>query len=156
MAFKLTSPAFQEGQPIPAKFTCEGENISHALAWTDAPAGTQSFALINDDPDDDGPQPWVHWLIYNIPGFSRGLPENVPTDPTLPDGSLQGTNSFKKIGYGGPCPPTGIHHYTFTLLALDKVLPLSPGATRSDLDAAMNGHILGQARLVGTYIKRGR
>jgi Raf kinase inhibitor-like YbhB/YbcL family protein len=156
MPLQITSPAFLDGQPIPARFTCEGENISHALAWSDAPAGTRSFALINDDPDDDGPQPWVHWLAYNIPGTSRGLPENVPVSERLPDGTLQGSNSFKKLGYGGPCPPpgTGVHHYTFTLYALDRLLPLPPNATRSQLDEAMKGHILAQTQLVGTYIKQ--
>jgi Raf kinase inhibitor-like YbhB/YbcL family protein len=155
MSFQLTSPAFLDGQPIPEKYTCEGENVSHALAWTGAPAGTQSFVLINDDPDDDGPKPWVHWLIYNIPGSAAGLPENIPVRERLPDGSLQGTNSFKKIGYGGPCPPTGVHHYTFTLFALDRLLPVAPKATRETIEAAMQGHVLGQARLVGTYIKHG-
>src|SRR4051794_39265539 len=124
MPFRLTSPAFAEGQPIPTRFTCEGANISNALAWSDVPAKTQSFVLINDDPDDDGPQPWVHWLVYNIPGASRGLPENVPPRDDLPDGTLQGTNSFKKVGYGGPCPPTGTHRYFFKLYALDCLLIL--------------------------------
>jgi Raf kinase inhibitor-like YbhB/YbcL family protein len=154
MSFQLASPAFRDGQPIPAKFTCEGENISHALAWSEAPSRTQSYALINDDPDDDGPEPWVHWLVYNIPGASRGLPENVPAKERLADGTLQGTNSFGKIGYGGPCPPTGTHHYTFQLYALDRMLTLPPRATRARLEAAMRGAILGQCQLVGTYQKK--
>jgi Raf kinase inhibitor-like YbhB/YbcL family protein len=154
MTFKLTSPAFTEGQPIPSRYSCEGENISHALEWGDAPAGTKSFALINDDPDDDGPDPWVHWLIYNIPGASRGLPENIPVQETLSDGTLQGKNSFRKIGYGGPCPPSGTHHYYFKLYALDQVLPLPARATRAELDSAMSDHILGHAQLMGTYRKR--
>jgi len=155
MAFQITSPEFTEGQPIPAKYTCEGENISHALAWADVPPKTLSFVLINDDPDCSG-DPWVHWLIYNIPSASRGLPESVPPKEDLPDGTLQGTNSFEKVGYGGPCPPTGTHRYFFKLYALDQLLPLPPRATRTQLDTAMKGHILGQAQLMGTYRKKAR
>src|SRR5437764_1277395 len=143
MRFQISSPAFAEGQPIPSRYTCEGENISHALVWDDAPADTQSFVLINDDPDDDGPEPWVHWLIYNIPAMRQGLPENTPPKDALPDGTLQGINSFGKIGYGGPCPPTGTHRYVFKLFALDTMLQLPARATRAQVDAAMKGHILG-------------
>ncbi|OGR93608.1 MAG: hypothetical protein A2992_09550 [Elusimicrobia bacterium RIFCSPLOWO2_01_FULL_59_12] len=154
MTFKITSPAFAEGQPIPAPYTCEGEDVSHALAWTDPPARTQSFALINDDPDCSG-DPWVHWLIYNIPGSARGLPENIPANEEAA-GALQGLNSFGKVGYGGPCPPTGTHRYFFKLYALDRVLPLPARATRAQLEAAMKGRILGHARLMGTYRKKNR
>lgn len=152
MAFSLRSPAFQNGQPIPVKYTCQGSNISHALTWSDPPPGTQSFVLINDDPD-DGPTPWVHWLVYNIPGSRRGLPENVPLRDDLEDGTLQGTNSFGKLGYGGPCPPTGVHRYVFTLYALNATLPLPAKVKREELEMAIKGRILGQAQLMGTYIK---
>ena len=133
MSFELTSSAFQNSQPIPSKYTCEGENISHALDWTDPPATTKSFVLINDDPDDDGPVPWVHWLVYNIPGFQpRPARERSGGRKILPDGTLQGLNSFRKIGYGGPCSPTGVHHYTFTLYALDQTV--SPRSLRKPLE----------------------
>ena len=131
MSFELTSPAFQNGQPIPSKYTCEGENLSHALAWTNPPANTQSFVLINDDPDDDGPDPWVHWLAYNIPGQSRGLPENVPVIENLSDGTLQGLNSFKKMGYGGRVPADRVASlHLHTLCAGHYASALAPEATR--------------------------
>ena len=150
MSFTLTSPAFKNNDPIPVKYTCQGANISHALEWSDPPPGTKSFVLINDDPDDDGPQPWVHWLVYNIPGACRGLPEGMPAKEVLEDGTLQGTNSFRKLGYGGPCPPTGVHHYTFTLYALkvDK-LEIDPNAASGAfVGYNLNGNALAKATVV--------
>ena len=150
MTFTLTSPAFRPGEKIPAKYTCDGKNTSIPLAWTDAPNNTKSFALINDDPDCSG-GPFVHWLIYNIPGHRKDLPENFPLDSDLPDGTLQGLNDFSKIGYGGPCPPSGTHRYFFTLYALDQVLSLHSKMQRKDLDLAIQTHVLGRAQLMGTY-----
>ena len=155
MPFSLTSPAFTEGQSIPAAYTCEGRDHSPALAWTDPPAGTKSFALISDDPDAPG-KTWVHWVVYNLPPASRALPEAFPRDPQRPDGTRQGRTDFGAVGYGGPCPPSGVHRYFFKLYALDAVVELPPGATKAQLERAMAGHILGQAQLIGTYQRRGR
>jgi Raf kinase inhibitor-like YbhB/YbcL family protein len=152
MAFILTSPAFKDSQPIPAKYTCEGQNISNPLVWTDPPPQTASFALINDDPDAGGSL-FVHWIIYNLPAQRTELPENFPRDAVFPDGTLQGTNDFGRVGYGGPCPPTGTHRYFFKLYALDAMLSLPPKSTRKQLENAMKGHILGHAQLMGTYRK---
>lgn len=147
--FELTSPSFTDGNPIPADFSCKGRNISPALAWTEPPAGTQSFALIMDDPDAPSGI-WVHWIILNVPASSRGLPEAVPADPALSDGSVQGVTSARSVGYHGPCPPSGTHRYFFKLYALDTVLSL-PNADKTQLLAAMEGHILGSAELMGTF-----
>jgi Raf kinase inhibitor-like YbhB/YbcL family protein len=155
MAFMLTSSAFQEAQPIPAVHTCEGRDLSPPLAWTDPPAGTKSFALINDDPDAPG-KTWVHWVVYNLPASARGLPEAVSSEEELSDGTRQGMTDFDRIGYGGPCPPSGTHRYFFTLSALDTTLTLPPGATKVQVEAAMQGHVLAQAQLVGTYRRKGR
>lgn len=152
--FTITSPAFEPGQPIPRQFTCEGADISPALDWSGVPGGTKSYALVCDDPDAPVGT-WVHWVIYNLPGSLTGLPENVVKTETVAalGGARQGVNDFRRIGYGGPCPPPGhgTHHYHFRLYALDDQLALGPGATRSDLEAAMEGHVLGQTELIGTY-----
>ncbi len=151
MALKLTTTAFQPGAAIPKKFTCDGPDVSPALAWTDAPAGTQSFALIMDDPDAPVGT-WVHWVLYNLPANARELAEGVPRQEELPSGARQGRNDFRKIGYGGPCPPGGpAHRYFFKLYALDSKTSLKPGATKADLEKAMKGHILAQAELIGRY-----
>lgn len=151
--FQLTSTAFSQGTPIPALYTCQGRDISPPLAWGEPPASTRSFALIMDDPD--APVGiWVHWVIYNLPPEARSLPEALPTDGQLPDGSLQGKNSWNRLGYGGPCPPSGTHRYFFKLYALDTTLSLSTGASKGQLIQAMEGHILAQAELMGTYAKR--
>ena len=148
----LTSAAFANGQPIPAKFSCKGDDISPALAWTEPPAGTQSFALIMDDPD--APMgTWVHWVLFNIPTSAREWPENTPTDAILPNGALQGNTSARSHGYHGPCPPSGTHRYFFKLYALDTLLSLPSSADKADLLAAMEGHILAQAELMGTFSK---
>ena len=124
MAFEITSPAFANGGAIPFDFSCDGRDFSPALTWTDPPAGTQSFALIMDDPD--APMgTWVHWVIFNIPASTRKLTEGTPTDPQLSDGSLQGKTSAGSSGYHGPCPPSGTHHYFFKLFALDTMLSLT-------------------------------
>jgi len=148
--FTLTSLEFVHEEAIPVKFGCDGENISPLLEWTDPPDGTQSFALIMDDPD--APiGTWVHWVLYNIPAESRSLPENVPAEPTLADGSLHGKNSWKRTDYSGPCPPGGTHRYFFKLYALDILLEASSDIDASDLLNLMEGHILAQAQLMGVY-----
>jgi Raf kinase inhibitor-like YbhB/YbcL family protein len=150
MAFEITSPAFAKGESIPSDFSCDGRDISPALTWTEPPAGTQSFALIMDDPD--APMgTWVHWVLYNIPASTRNLTEGTPTDPKLSDGSLQGKTSAGSTGYHGPCPPSGTHHYFFKLYALDTMLSLSAKADKKELLAAMEGHILANAELMGTF-----
>jgi Raf kinase inhibitor-like YbhB/YbcL family protein len=147
----LISPAFTAGLPIPSDYSCKGRDISPALSWTEPPANTQSFALIMDDPD--APiGTWVHWVIYNISAAARELPEAVPTDPQLVDGSQQGTTSARSTGYHGPCPPSGTHRYFFKLYALDTVLSLE-SADKEKLLQAMEGHILAQADLMGTFSK---
>ena len=154
MNLKITSTAFTEGEAIPAKYTCQGDDISPPLEWTGAPAGTKSFALICDDPDAPAGT-WVHWVIFNLPADASGLPERIDKAETLPDGAAQGTNDFKRTGYGGPCPPPGKpHRYFFKLYALDTVLPLKPKATKEEVLQAMRGHILAEGQLLGTYQRR--
>jgi len=156
MALVLTSSAFSEGASIPEKFTCDGANVSPALTWNGAPASTQTFVLIADDPDAPAGT-WVHWVLFNLPGKTNALPENVARDETLSTlgNAAQGRNDFKKIGYGGPCPPPGKpHRYFFKLYALDTSLDLHPGATKAQLEAAIHGHIVGSAQLVGTYARK--
>ena len=152
MPFELTSTAFTPGEPIPRKYTCDGEDISPPLRWSDPPQDTQSFALIDDDPD--APRgTWVHWVLYNLPAETRALPEAVPPDANLPDGSRHGQNTWPRLGYGGPCPPSGTHRYFFKLYALDAVLDLASGASKKQLLRAMEGHILGQAELMGVHTR---
>jgi Raf kinase inhibitor-like YbhB/YbcL family protein len=150
MGFKLTSAAFREGQPIPRQHTCDGVNVSPALEWSGAPQGTKTFAIICDDPDAPSGT-WVHWVLYNLPGDRIGLVENVPATEKVPGDGLQGTNDSEKIGYDGPCPPSGTHHYFFKLYALDAELSLKAGATKAEVLKAMEGHIIGQTQLMGTY-----
>ena len=151
MAFNLTTPAFQQNQPIPKKYTCDGADSSVPLTWSDPPAGTQSFALIVDDPDAPAGT-WVHWVLYEVPPNVKDLGEALPESERLDNGAVQGKNDFGKLGYGGPCPPRGpAHHYHFKLFALADPIRLKPGATKAQLLAAMKGHILGQVELVGTY-----
>ncbi len=147
----LTSTACSYGGEIPKKFTCDGPDVSPPLEWPEAPPGTQSFALIVDDPDAPVGT-WVHWVLYELPSTTRALPENVPKQESLADGSRQGRNDFRRIGYGGPCPPAGpAHRYFFKLYALDAKLGLKPGASKAELEAAMKGHILLQGELMGKY-----
>lgn len=151
MVLSLSSSAFEAGGGIPAKYTCRGENISPPLSWSQAPAGTSSFALIMDDPDTPRGV-FTHWVLFNLPPDSRELPKSVPTEGELASGALQGKNDVPhQIGYFGPCPPSGVHHYRFTLYALDKTLDLAAGASKEQVLAAMQGHILAQDELVGTY-----
>ncbi len=151
MSLQLTTSAFTDGDTIPKKCTCDGADVSPELSWSDAPGGTQSFALIVDDPDAPG-RVWVHWVLYNIPAGAQKLTEGVGKEPELSDGSRQGRNDFGKIGYNGPCPPRGpAHRYFFKLYALDAKLSLKAGATKSDLERAMNNHVLAQAELVGKF-----
>jgi Raf kinase inhibitor-like YbhB/YbcL family protein len=157
MNLTLTSTAFAEGLPIPRLYTGEGKDISPPLAWTSPggmPANTKSFALIADDPD--APMgTWVHWVLYDLPGDTKGLPENIARTPTLADGAKQGITDFRRVGYGGPMPPPGKpHRYFFKLYALDKLLDLKPGATKKDVEAAMKGHILAEGQLMGTYQRK--
>jgi hypothetical protein len=152
MAFGLTSTAFVHGDTIPKKYSCDGEDVSPPLQWSDPPPGTQSFALIVDDPDARGT--WDHWLIFNLPAGTLILPEAVPTEGDLPDGSKQGHNSWQKLGYGGPCPPRGPHRYYFKLYALDTVIDLTAGATKEKLLQAIEGRILAQTELMGKYTRR--
>ena len=154
MTFKLTSDAFTNGQSIPAKYTCVGKNISPALTWTDPPTDTQSFALIVDDPD--APMgTWVHWVLYNIKPDVRALHEDLPIKGKNvdPDAIFIGKNSSGSIAYQGPCPPSGTHRYYFKLYALDSQISLLPGATKDQILKEMDGHILAQTELMGTFSK---
>jgi Raf kinase inhibitor-like YbhB/YbcL family protein len=151
MAFTISSPSFQNGGEIPKKFTCDGADISPELQWTSPPAGTQGFALIADDPDAPVGT-WTHWVLFDLPAQTTSLPESVTRVDELPMGGRQGRNDFRKIGYGGPCPPPGKpHRYFFKLYALDKKLNLKPGASKQEIERAMQGHIVGQAELMGKY-----
>lgn len=145
MQILMTSLAFKEGETIPARYTCDAENVSPPLAWSGAPTGTQSLALIVDDPDAPA-KTWVHWVAYNIPAGQTSLAEGDSIT------GVQGVNDFRKTGYGGPCPPKGKpHRYFFKLYALDGILNLKPGASKADLETAMSGHILAQGQLIGKY-----
>ncbi len=149
----LTSPAFAGGAAIPVKHTCQGEDVSPPLEWEKEPAGTQSLALIVDDPDAPS-KIWVHWVMFNIPPGVGGLEEGVKAEPLLPNGTRQGRNDSRVIGWSGPCPPSGVHRYYFKLYALDTVLNLQAGITREQLRKAMEGHILAESQCMGTYQKR--
>jgi Raf kinase inhibitor-like YbhB/YbcL family protein len=155
-AMQLVSSAFTEGQPIPRQYTCEGSDTSPPLAWSGIPAGARSLVLIVDDPDAPDPaaprMTWVHWLLYNLPPDSGGLPQGVQPG-ALPAGTLQGVNDWKRTAYGGPCPPIGRHRYYFKLYALDTLLPDLRRPTKPGLEGAMRGHVVGEAVLMGTYQK---
>ena len=147
---KLTSPAFDEGGMIPEKYTCDGTDLSPPLNWDSIPEKTKSLALICDDPD--APMgTWVHWVYYDIPTSAQGVPENIGADDRPGIGGVQGINDFRRIGYGGPCPPGGTHRYFFKLYALDTLLNLPPGATKKQLIRAMENHIVGSVQLMGKY-----
>lgn len=156
MPLRLTSSAFTHHGEIPTNYTCEGNNTSPPLTWSDIPAGTKSLALIVDDPDAPDPkaprQTWVHWVLYNLPQDCSGLPENCGSSG-LPASTLDGLNDWKRTGYGGPCPPIGRHRYFHKLYALDIALPDLHHPTKAKLEHAMHGHILAQAELIGTYQK---
>ena len=154
MSFRITSSVFDHEGEIPLKYTCEGEDIAPALEWTGVPESAQSLALIVDDPDAPDPaaprMTWVHWVVYNIPPDAAGLAAAVSSD-ALPAGAREGINDWERTGYGGPCPPIGQHRYFHKLYALDTVLPELVKPKKSDIEHAMEGHILGQAELIGTY-----
>ena len=150
MEIKIKSPAFEDGGMIPRQFTRDGPDISPALEWEFVPENAKALAIICDDPD--APMgTWVHWVIFNIPSDLSGLDESVPEDGVLSNGSIQGMNDFRRIGYGGPCPPGGTLRYFFKIYALDKKLDLAPGATKSQVLEAMEGHIVTQGQLMGRY-----
>jgi Raf kinase inhibitor-like YbhB/YbcL family protein len=148
----LTSERFTEGQPIPEKFTCKGQNVSPALAWTNPPSGTQTFALIMDDPDAPG-DTWIHWVLYNIPGGTSFMPDALPGQGGIAYVGNHGMNTAGNTYYEGPCPPSGTHRYFFRLYALDTALDFSASPDAVELTAAMQGHVLAQAELMGTYAK---
>ncbi len=153
MKFQITSSAFKDGEMIPSKYTCDGENISPPLSWSEIPNGTKSLALINDDPDAPVGD-WVHWIVFNIPHDVQELKEAASNKKLLPKGTIEGLNDWNRVGYGGPCPPSGVHRYFFKLYALDNVLSLKEGATKRQLLDAMKGHILGTAQLIGKYQRK--
>jgi hypothetical protein len=151
MALVISSPSFSAGADIPRKHSCDGADISPQLTWSGAPAGTRSFALIADDPDAPVGN-WTHWVLYDLPATATGLLENVSKVEEPPAGGRQGRNDFRKIGYGGPCPPPGKpHRYFFKLYALDRPLELKAGASQKEVEQAMKGHVLAQAELMGKY-----
>jgi len=151
MTFAISSPSFSNGEKIPTKFTCDGTDASPMLTWTAPPPGTQSFTVIVDDPDAPVGT-WTHWVLFDLPAHTTALPESVTKADEVPSGGRQGRNDFRKIGYGGPCPPPGKpHRYFFKLYALDKMLNLKAGASKRDVEQAMQGHILAKAELMGTY-----
>lgn len=153
MTIEVTSPAFEEGGMIPAKYTCDGQDISPPLRWGAVPEGAKSIALIADDPDAPSGT-FVHWVLYGLPADATELPEHVPAEKRLSSGAGQGVNDFGRIGYGGPCPPSGTHRYFFKVYALDAEPKLSPGERKARLLAAMEGHIIGQGQLMGRYSRR--
>ena len=146
----IASSAFPESGMIPRKYSCDGQDISPDLSWEGVPEATRSLALICDDPDAPAGT-WVHWVLFNIPPGEKGFPAEIAPQGKLSNGALQGTNDFGRLGYGGPCPPRGTHRYYFKLYALDAMLPLNAGATKAQVEAAMKGHILAQAQLIGKY-----
>lgn len=158
MTMNLRAPAFHHDGAIPARYTCDGDDVSPELRWSGIPADTKSLVLIVDDPDAPDPaapkMTWVHWVLYNLPPSAAGLPEHT-TSRDLPAGTKEGLNDWKRTGYGGPCPPIGTHRYFHKLYALDVVLPDLGQATKVQLENAMRGHILARAEVVGTY-RRGK
>lgn len=154
MTLEIHSPAFKTGAAMPAIYTCDGQNISPPLSWGGVPGGAKSLVLIVDDPDAPDPaapkMTFVHWLLYNLPPDSAGLPENV-SPVSLPVGTREGVSDYKRTGYGGPCPPIGRHRYFFKLYALDIVLPDLQKPNKPQLEKAMQGHIVMLAELIGTY-----
>lgn len=151
MAFAISTTSFPSGGDIPRKFTCDGADVSPALSWSGAPDATQAFALVADDPDAPVGT-WTHWVLYDLPASTTSLPEGVSKVDELGSGGRQGRNDFRRIGYGGPCPPPGKpHRYFFKLYALDARLNLKPGASKQEVEQAMQGHVLAEAELMGKY-----
>jgi len=157
MSLTISSPEFSAGGAIPAKYTCDGHDLSPPLVWDEVPDGTKSLALIVDDPDAPDPKApkrvWVHWVLYDLPATTTGL---VEAATQLPAGTREGRNDWARTGYGGPCPPIGRHRYFFKLYALDVVLPDLGEPTKADLEKAMKGHVLAHAEIIGTYQRPGR
>jgi len=153
MEIKITSPAFPDGGEIPTQYTCDGQDHSPPLKWDAVPSGTQTIALICEDPD--APiGTFVHWVLYNLPGELHELPEGLRGQATLPDGSQQGISDFGRTGYGGPCPPNGTHRYYFKIYALDARMTPGHDPGKADLVQAMKGHILGEGQIMGKYRRR--
>lgn len=153
MNITVSSSAFKDGELIPIKYTCDGDNVSPPLSFALIPDNTNSIALIADDPD--APMgTWVHWVLYNLPADTTKILEAMPKDKTLDNGAKQGANSSNRIGYTGPCPPSGTHRYFFKVYALDKILTLEPGITKEQLLSAMEGHVLSQGQLMGKYARK--
>ena len=151
MTIEVTSPAFTEGASIPTRHTCDGEDVSPPLKWSRIPDGTRGIALVVDDPDAPG-RTWVHWVLYGLPADVTELPEGISAAERTPQGTQQGTNDFKKLGYGGPCPPPGSpHRYFFKVYALGADVSLEPGATKRELLFAIEGQVLAQGQLMGRY-----
>ncbi len=153
MSVTVTSSAFDEGNMIPTKYTCDGKDVSPPLTWGGMPAETKSIALIADDPDAPAGT-WVHWVVWNIPPETRRFPEGMAAEAALDDGTRQGITDFGRPGYGGPCPPSGVHRYYFKVYALDTMLELPDRARKADLLAAMDGHILAEGQLMGKYSRK--
>ena len=149
-SIKLTSTAFKEGEPIPRQYTCDGVNVSPSLEWSGVPKSAKTLVIFADDPDAPAGA-WVHWVLYNLPADNIGMVENLPATDELRAGGFQGKNDFGKIGYGGPCPPSGTHRYFFKIYALDSELPLKASATKAEVEKAMEGHVVAQGQLMGTY-----
>ncbi len=158
MALQIHSPAFDAGGVIPTIHTCEGEDLSPELAWSGVPAGAETLVLLVEDPDAPDPaapaMTWVHWVLYNLPANCRGLDRGIAARQ-LPDGTGEGINDWDKTGYGGPCPPVGRHRYFFRLFALDTVLPDLDRPSKARLQNAMEGHVIAEAELMGTYARQG-
>lgn len=151
MLFSLSSSSFKNGEKIPVQYTCDGKNISPTLSWTNPPKETESFTLMMHDPDAPSGV-FTHWILFNIPKNVTQLPEGVPSKATLGNGAVQGKNSFNKIGYGGPCPPSGsLHNYRFHIYAVDRMLDLQAGASEGAVLNAIKNHVLGEAELTGKY-----
>lgn len=149
-SISLKSTAFKNGGMIPKAHSCDGKDVSPPLSWSGVPKGTQSLAIVCEDPDAPAGI-WVHWVVFNIPTDVNKLPKGLPPDGTLRDGAKQGMNDFHRLGYGGPCPPSGTHRYYFRIYALNKKLDRKPGLTKFQLIRAMEGHILAQGQLMGKY-----
>jgi len=153
MSIEITSSSFKQGEMMPSKYTCDGNDISPPLKWSNVPGGTMTFVLISDDPD--APMgTWVHWVLFNIPSHVTSLPEGVPSKENLDNGAIHGITDFGRIGYGGPCPPSGTHRYFFKIYALDNELALSPGASKKEVLKAMEGHIIAQGELMAKYKRK--
>ncbi len=153
-SMQLTSSAFNQGQPIPAKYTCDAKDVSPSLQWSGVPSGAKSIVLLVNDPDAPVGD-WVHWVLFDLPATATSLMEDLPKGQHLPGGGKQGLNDFKRLGYGGPCPPPGKpHRYFFRIYALDTLLELKPGTTRKEVQQAMQGHVLAQGELMGIYQRK--